>query len=251
MKIVTPSPILFVIISTLISLSTSHQQRLQHHLRGSGGEGGSNAEFGNYTHLYDSFIPYPEPGVAVSEVDKRMDLTLWVEESDYRLPGDRGVYLGNGSCRVNKRRMLEAHNEFRRRHNATDLIWSDPLALIAQGAANLLGENGCQSITSPTIGENMAWDMVLDEEAVVRKWYADHVSWDLEKQQPYAATNWYPFAQVVWKETKQLGCGRVCCDTAEAWICRYDPAASDHEGFDENVGPLAKEYDFSTVRPPP
>ena len=47
------------------------------------------------------------------------------------------------------------------------------------------------------------------------------------------------FTQVVWKDTRQLGCGVAMCDGGEIWVCNYSPPGNFVRSFRQNVLPAS------------
>jgi hypothetical protein len=45
------------------------------------------------------------------------------------------------------------------------------------------------------------------------------------------------FTQVVWKQTKQIGCAKVTCKGMDIYVCNYDPPGNVERGYKQNVLP--------------
>jgi uncharacterized protein YkwD len=124
--------------------------------------------------------------------------------------------------------MLNAHNGYRARHGTPPLSWSPELAKGAQDWANACtkqhskdawqGENG--------FGENLYWGSGTagDAKDAVDWWYGEIKNYN------FAAPAWSPavghFTQVIWKGSKQLGCGAARCGNENYWVCRYSPTGN-------------------------
>ncbi|NVB83031.1 MAG: hypothetical protein HOV81_31930 [Kofleriaceae bacterium] len=120
---------------------------------------------------------------------------------------------------------IAAHNAVRAKHCAPALTWSKKLAEVAQSWANQLKAKGCVFGHSPgaKYGENLAAGTIgaLDPESTVAMWY------DEIKQYKFPAggfsMNTGHFTQVVWKSTREVGCGHVQCKGNDIYVCNYDP----------------------------
>ena len=134
--------------------------------------------------------------------------------------------------------MVAAHNRWRAEVGVSGLRWSDKLAGVAQGWADQLKSEGCSMYHSGNgYGENI--------------YKASSLMWsdgrrDLQKKTPQQVTDswgseikFYSYAdnscsgvcghytQVVWKDTKEVGCAMsVCGDNSQIWVCSYAPAGN-------------------------
>jgi len=139
--------------------------------------------------------------------------------------------------------MLNAHNERRKLHCVPPLEWSNQLAQSAKSYADMciLDKHGVQS------GENMAdrWSesngramlpASTDRQAFENTWYCEIKNYDFNNPTFKGGftsncqnVNGH-FTQVVWKDTRQLGCGRATCTInghqGTHWVCRYAPVGN-------------------------
>jgi uncharacterized protein YkwD len=135
--------------------------------------------------------------------------------------------------------MLKAHNERRSLHCAPPLTWSNQLAQSAQSYANM-----CILDRHGSTGENMAdrWSesnghpvlpASTDRQAFENTWYCEIRNYDFNNPTFKGGftsncqnVNGH-FTQVIWKDTRQLGCGRAICTInghqGTHWVCRYAP----------------------------
>ncbi len=133
-----------------------------------------------------------------------------------------------------RQQWLAAHNTVRVRHGMAPLVWSEDLAASAQAVAD-----SCPSGHSDThYGENLAW--VSSNRSplfIVKLWYEEEPSYDYAKPGFSAKTG--HFTQIVWKSTRELGCGQKNgCNTRipNVWVCHYDPPGNYSGQFADNVG---------------
>jgi pathogenesis-related protein 1 len=122
--------------------------------------------------------------------------------------------------------MLTAHNQWRSRYKVPALTWSPQLANYAQEWANkLVRENRFQHRPNPRYGENLAWasGQRLRPSQVVNMWGNE------VKDYNYASNTCKPgamcghYTQIVWRDSKQVGCGVARGNGQEIWVCNYNP----------------------------
>lgn len=163
--------------------------------------------------------------------------------------------------------MLKLHNAYRCMHNAPMLVWNSKLATEAKAWADLNKDDPKHSPSNDAFGENIALafttdtqtasveaalrngDWISGSHAGVAGWY-DEI-WNTHEGPDYAtpkyATRYYDdedfeppkgwdhYTQVVWKNTREVGCGIWCGDSTSTkrvhdglmsgcqLVCRYSP----------------------------
>eukprot|EP00795_Rhopilema_esculentum_P011902 gene11902-2464_t len=107
---------------------------------------------------------------------------------------------------------LKKTNEFRAEHHSPPLIWSDDLASEAQKMAEHLADLKSLEISNDLekkgYGENVAkvWaNFKTAGEAATNMWY--HQSENYHFDDPHLDQNTGQFAQLIWKDSKELGMG--------------------------------------------
>jgi uncharacterized protein YkwD len=141
---------------------------------------------------------------------------------------------------VDAKAIVDAHNRARARHCAPPLVWSPKIAASALRWANTIRDRGCKlGHSGGQYGENLAAGTVgmLDAAAVVGMWY-DEVKRYSFRSGGFSMTTGH-FTQVVWRGTKEVGCGRSDCNGLDVWICQYDPPGNVENQFRENVLPTS------------
>ena len=135
-----------------------------------------------------------------------------------------------------------AHNQRRKLHCVPPLTWSNQLAQSAQSYANM-----CILDKHGSTGENMAdsWSEInghpvlpasTDRRAFENTWYCENKNYDFVNPTFKGGftsncqnVNGH-FTQVVWKDTRELGCRRATCTInghqRTHWVCRYAPLAT-------------------------
>lgn len=148
------------------------------------------------------------------------------------------VTLRQGENPVDPDALTAEHNRWRSRVGVPDLKWSDKLADVAQDWADTLKKEGCGFYHSGNgYGENLFMSSALmysdGRRELVNVTPKDAVdSWGNEvKDYNYADNSCSGvcghYTQVVWKDTKEVGCARtVCDDKSQIWVCSYTPAGN-------------------------
>jgi len=134
--------------------------------------------------------------------------------------------------------LVDAHNAVRALHCAAPLTWSAKLAQVAQAWANALRDKGCAfGHSGGQFGENLAAGTtgMMGPEAVVQMWYEEVKDYKFPDGGFSMQTG--HFTQVVWRGTKQVGCGKSQCKGMDIWVCNYDPAGNWDGQYRDNVKP--------------
>ncbi len=122
------------------------------------------------------------------------------------------------------REMLAAHNEVRRRVGVSPLKWSDRLASAAQQWANVLVKRRDFRHNPRTpYGENL-WEIEGDRgnaSEVVDDWASEAKDYRYSSNICHGTCGHY--TQIVWRNTRQVGCAVARGGGREVWVCEYDP----------------------------
>ena len=128
---------------------------------------------------------------------------------------------------------LHLHNKYRSAHGSNPLIWSDVLENEAKHYAKHLSANCKLEHSNTTNGENLAMQRSSSPLKLM-----DHVNW--------ASSVWYDevqnydfsnpgyhqngvvghFTQMIWKDSKEIGCSVQECDNGFVSVCQYRPAGN-------------------------
>jgi pathogenesis-related protein 1 len=126
-----------------------------------------------------------------------------------------------------RREMLEAHNAARKRVSVDPLAWSDKLAELAQNWASALLMQGAPLIHRPQNpkGENLfeIRGAVADPAYVVNAWVSEAFDYDYRLNACRRGGMCGHYTQVVWRETRRVGCAVARSSTREVWVCNYEP----------------------------
>lgn len=128
---------------------------------------------------------------------------------------------------------LDVHNSLRAKHGASPLVWSTQLATQAQNWAKGCSHSHSIKDDNWIYGESIQWG-VPNFEAAIMEWYSE-VSKYHGQPQCYSDETAH-FSQIVWKATKNLGCGYSSCpDKMKFYVCQYTPGNGEQGSCQQNV----------------
>ena len=143
--------------------------------------------------------------------------------------------------------LLDRHNLYRAKHQAPNLerLWA--LETIAQSYSEKLVSLGYLVHSSNTlngnyIGENLyfGYNAGYLGTKPVDAWYDEIKDYDFAKSEFTSGTG--HFTQVVWKNSKQVGCGVACGTNDYCYVtCNYYPGGNYLGQFRTNVLPLSDD----------
>lgn len=149
--------------------------------------------------------------------------------------------LFNSNCQtINVTTAINRHNKYRNLHQSGNLIWNSSIANKAQTWTNncIFGHD-----PSTKYGENIyaTWGSFSNNTDFIKNaidlWYSEVKYYNYSK--PGFSSKTGHFTQVVWKNTKRLGCGvKKCKDGMVIISCQYDPVGNYIGQFKENVLPI-------------
>ena len=124
------------------------------------------------------------------------------------------------------REMLPLHNQFRAARKLKPLVWSDRVAATAQDWANALLMTG-QFAHRPKnkYGENLY--EVRGQDATAAKafeaWASEAKMYDYKSNTCHQGGPCGHYTQIVWANTRELGCAVARSPSREVWVCNYNP----------------------------
>jgi uncharacterized protein YkwD len=134
--------------------------------------------------------------------------------------GAQGQTLPTFSARA----LLDAHNSARAQVGSPPLAWSSGLAADAkQWADRLLAEHAFAHQPNDAHGENLfaiSGGTAAPAE-VVRTWVAERGDYDPRTNTCSGVCGHY--TQVVWRTTREVGCGMAFDGYRQVWVCEYEP----------------------------
>ncbi len=129
----------------------------------------------------------------------------------------------NPSLTSENKEALNAHNKWRKQVGVPPLRWSNQLAKYASDCAKKITAQGGKLEHCRT-GENLFW-------ASGRRWSPSEVvdRWGKEVKNYNYSTNSCSggeckhYTQIVWRDSKEVGCGVSRSGREEVWVCNYNP----------------------------
>ncbi len=122
------------------------------------------------------------------------------------------------------RAMLDAHNAVRARTGVPSLAWSTALASKAQHwASTLMARGQFRHRPNTPYGENLfeISGASASPGEVVNTWASQARNYDYRTNSCRGVCGHY--MQVIWSDTKEVGCGVVRGRGREVWVCNYNP----------------------------
>ncbi len=130
---------------------------------------------------------------------------------------------------IEQTQIVDAHNKWRSMVGTEDLKWSEELASEAQKWANKLAKRSCKMKHSKSEhGENLFWTTAAaTPEAVVDDWASEKKYYRGGKIKSSKVSKYGHYTQMVWYNTKLVGCGMAICKKGhQIWVCNYYPAGN-------------------------
>ncbi|KAJ1434862.1 Ves allergen [Sesbania bispinosa] len=122
---------------------------------------------------------------------------------------------------------LNAHNAARSEVKVPNLVWDETVAAFARNYANQR-KGDCKLVHSGgggKYGENLAMSTGdMSGRDAVRLWVNEKADYDYNSNSCASGKQCGHYTQVVWKNTKRVGCAKVRCNNGGTFItCNYDP----------------------------
>ena len=151
--------------------------------------------------------------------------------------------------------LLDRHNLYRAKHQADNLERLAALETIAQAYSEKLATLGYlvhsgNTLNGNYIGENLyfGYNAGYLGTKPVDAWYDEIKDYDFAKSEFSSATG--HFTQVVWKNSKQVGCGVACNVQEYCYVtCNYYPGGNYLGQFKTNVLPSSDSTSEDTTTP--
>jgi hypothetical protein len=124
------------------------------------------------------------------------------------------------------REMLQSHNEVRRQRQIPPLIWSTRLEALAQEwAAHLSAIGALEHDRGRRVGQNLfvSYGQRVPPAFVVGKWAGESKDYDERRFKCAPGEVCGHFTQIIWRGTKEVGCGVAGGDNGQFWVCDYSP----------------------------
>jgi uncharacterized protein YkwD len=124
------------------------------------------------------------------------------------------------------REMLDSHNKVRRERQIPPLIWSTRLEALAQEWAGHLSAIGTlEHDRSRRVGQNLfvSYGRRVSPAFVVGDWAGESKDYDERRFKCASGRVCGHFTQIIWRETKEVGCGVAGGNDGQFWVCYYSP----------------------------
>jgi pathogenesis-related protein 1 len=122
--------------------------------------------------------------------------------------------------------MVDAHNAWRKKSGVAPVAWSPKLAAFAQEWADqLAAENEFKHRTNHHYGENLAAaeGQKMSPRKVVQMWGEEVKDYNYSTNSCKPGEMCGHYTQVVWHQTKEVGCAKAKSHDKEVWVCNYNP----------------------------
>lgn len=122
--------------------------------------------------------------------------------------------------------VLDSHNKVRLQRGIPPLRWSSSLAALAQEwAAHLSSIGELEHDRSRRVGQNLFSSSQdgMPPSFVVGQWAAESKDYDERRFKCSPGAVCGHFTQIIWKDTKEVGCGVARGERGEFWVCYYAP----------------------------
>ncbi|XP_016329445.1 Golgi-associated plant pathogenesis-related protein 1 [Sinocyclocheilus anshuiensis] len=141
-----------------------------------------------------------------------------------------------------KKEFLEAHNQYRKQHQAPELTYSDKLCSAAQKWADHLLSIRSLGHSDTQNGENVFYSSSSVKKTprgkeAVDSWYSEIKDYNFSSPGFQSSTG--HFTQVVWKSSTELGVGLATDGNTVFVVGQYKPAGNINSAgyFEKNVLP--------------
>jgi len=123
-----------------------------------------------------------------------------------------------------EREIVAAHNEIRAQVGVPPLTWSGRLEEVAEDwAKTLLSRREFSHRPNGKLGENLftITGARSSSAEVIRVWANESRDYDYKSNRCRDVCGHY--TQIVWRDTKKVGCAVARDNRREIWVCNYDP----------------------------
>jgi uncharacterized protein YkwD len=125
-----------------------------------------------------------------------------------------------------ERDMIHFHNVVRARVGRSPLVWSPQLAARSQEWADALLTSGrFAHHPNPIYGENLfeITGATAPPAQVVNAWASESRDYNYNSNKCRANAMCGHYTQIVWGDTKEVGCAVARAGRREVWVCNYNP----------------------------
>ena len=128
--------------------------------------------------------------------------------------------IGSSLTEAEVETVLKMHNTARAEVGVAPLVWSKELAQFAQVWAEQLARENEFKHSDVPYGENLAGAHSVEQ--AMQLWLDEKQQYRHgSKGRDFAQTGHY--TQMVWSQTKRVGCGKASGKDYDIYVCNYDP----------------------------
>ena len=164
------------------------------------------------------------------------------------------IVLADSELETIRKNILTRHNYHRKRHQVDNLVRNSEIEKIAQSYSEKLASerqmyHSNNNYNGQSLGENLyacwgSYQMSVNGNDATDDWYSEVSLYDFNN--PGYKSGVGHFTQLVWKGSKQLGCGASCQNNYCSVTCNYFPAGNYLNQFASNVFPLKEDSSDSS-----
>ena len=163
-------------------------------------------------------------------------------------------YIHINSLNLEKIRadILDNHNYHRKRHQVDILVRNEDIENMAQKYSEYLASiSNMKHSENKNYGENLYYcfsnlEICLTGEKVSENWYSEINDYDFNN--PGFNDKVGHFTQLVWKGSKEIGCGAACNNKNQCFVtCNYYPPGNYLGQFNNNVLPLIESENENEI----
>ena len=150
--------------------------------------------------------------------------------------------------------ILDNHNYHRKRHQVGELTRNKDIETIAQSYSQYLASiDTIKYSKNKKYGENIYFinsnqDINNIGEKASQNWYQEIFNYDFINRKYINTPETRHFTQLIWKETKFIGCGASCNKNSNCFIvCNYYPTGNNLDEFKNNVFPLLDDLNKDKI----
>ena len=141
------------------------------------------------------------------------------------------------TCFIDRGKFIEYLNIIREKHSVGAISWDRNLETQTKiYASKIRDENKCKPPKDPKrnkIGEAIFFSQNrVTENEILQKWYKPaYLDYDFVNEYKNKKFDFeinYPMTIMLWDDTTNVGCTKVCCSTSELIVCHFYPPIFDH-----------------------
>ena len=133
------------------------------------------------------------------------------------------------SVKFQDKEILSIHNQARAKVGVSPLLWSGNLERIAKDYAEVLAQKCKLQHSKNRLGENLYRTTAIESFSPaegVLAWLNEKEHYDYRTNSSKNGETVGHYTQIIWKDTKELGCGYAQSSCGVFMVCNYFPAGN-------------------------